>query len=808
MNTTWQFGDFEIQPDFNTITRDGATSQLSPRVMDVLVHLIKNSDRIVPSDELLETFWAGRVVEESTIHRHISKVRIALGDSAKEAKYIKTVSKRGYQAVASIRAVAAIAPAKPEIVEVRGDQPNREIAQTAAYSGIAPDDSCVFISSSHKDNNIVYKEVEWLESQGVKIWHDKEHSPGSNWLSVSGDSLLGSRTLLFFVSERALASDHCKREVSLALDEGITIIPIYLDETELTSDLTVGLSRVQALRLNEQDFRNRLLDTLASERKGITREPVTTPQKSKLPHFMVAGGATLALVVGAVISFSLLNINPLTNAGLTADGELLESIAVLPFTILSERESVGFLGDGLSDSILDELAQIEHLKVASRTTTFQLFEEGLSIEEMGERLRVDYILEGSVQELDGQLRIVTQLIRAKDSSHVLSKTYERPFKDSFTVQRQISRNISQMSHDKIAQDLRKRYPEYFEAFSGVKPEAVSLYYESTEHYALNVLGEGGDLNIAMQLMEKAVEVDPTFIRALSDLGWNYYRRINPDLSMAESSRLAHSAVRRIMALNPDSVDASSLLIQIVLELDLNYASAQASLEQAISTRPSAPWLRSLQGRIAIREGRFKEGMELIKSDATLHADFTEAEFFPLYATLLMYSGSYDEALRYSDLALDLIHQGPQRATVLLTKVDVLLRMNRRAEAQPLLDEAWHAAEGAIPEQFAHIFARTGQPERARKVLESATVTSTNRRDFALGYESLGEIDSVFRLIHDGILDHDRSIIDVMRINVWSDTVRQDPRYLDMLAMLESEETHTPRYLRDRDDRGVQDLQEG
>ena len=72
--------------------------QVSPRGMDVLVHLLKNSDRIVPANELLETFWTDRVVEESTIHRHISQIRTALGDSAKEAKYIKTVSKRGYQA--------------------------------------------------------------------------------------------------------------------------------------------------------------------------------------------------------------------------------------------------------------------------------------------------------------------------------------------------------------------------------------------------------------------------------------------------------------------------------------------------------------------------------------------------------------------------------------------------------------------------------------------------------------------------------------------------------------------------------------
>ena len=97
-NTTYLFGDCEIQPDFNTISRDGDMRQVSPRGMDVLVHLLKNSDRIVPANELLETFWTDRVVEESTIHRHISQIRTALGDSAKEAKYIKTVSKRGYQA--------------------------------------------------------------------------------------------------------------------------------------------------------------------------------------------------------------------------------------------------------------------------------------------------------------------------------------------------------------------------------------------------------------------------------------------------------------------------------------------------------------------------------------------------------------------------------------------------------------------------------------------------------------------------------------------------------------------------------------
>ena len=135
--TTHQFGDLEIQPYFNTITFDGVTSQLSPRVMDVLVHLVENSDRIVSANELLETFWTDRVVEESTIRRHISQVRTALGDSAKEAKYIKTVSKRGYQAVAPIKVFSAPVLVKDEVQQPQAA--GNEVSQLPAQPEITPE---------------------------------------------------------------------------------------------------------------------------------------------------------------------------------------------------------------------------------------------------------------------------------------------------------------------------------------------------------------------------------------------------------------------------------------------------------------------------------------------------------------------------------------------------------------------------------------------------------------------------------------------------------------------------------------------
>ena len=100
-----QFGEFVIDGTRNTVTSSAGSQQVPARVMDVLLYLMKHRDRVVSTDELLSTFWEGRIVEESTIHRIISQIRSALGDSARNPRYIRTVSKRGYQAVAEVGSV-------------------------------------------------------------------------------------------------------------------------------------------------------------------------------------------------------------------------------------------------------------------------------------------------------------------------------------------------------------------------------------------------------------------------------------------------------------------------------------------------------------------------------------------------------------------------------------------------------------------------------------------------------------------------------------------------------------------------------
>ena len=129
-----------------------------------------------------------------------------------------------------------------------------------AYSGDQP---YVFVCYAHEDSALVYPEMVWLREQGTNLWYDEGISAGKNWRGAIGDALLEASHILFYITERSLKSDHCNREMNLALDEGKDVIPIYLEDVELTSDLKVGLNRVQALhRSQDASYQQHLLNAL------------------------------------------------------------------------------------------------------------------------------------------------------------------------------------------------------------------------------------------------------------------------------------------------------------------------------------------------------------------------------------------------------------------------------------------------------------------------------------------------------------------------------------------------------------------
>ncbi len=112
-----------------------------------------------------------------------------------------------------------------------------------AYQG---DEPFVFVCYSHEDTDVVYPEIGWLQEQSINVWYDEGISAGRVWRAEIAQAIDACSSLLYYVSKSSLDSVHCNREINLALDQDKTILPVYLADVELTDDLRVGLSRVQA----------------------------------------------------------------------------------------------------------------------------------------------------------------------------------------------------------------------------------------------------------------------------------------------------------------------------------------------------------------------------------------------------------------------------------------------------------------------------------------------------------------------------------------------------------------------------------
>jgi len=403
-------------------------------------------------------------------------------------------------------------------------------------------------------------------------------------------------------------------------------------------------------------------------------------------------------------------------------------------------------------------------------------------------------MEGSIQEFAGELRITAQLIRASDDFHVFSKTYRRALGDGFDMQSEVAAQIAQLAKDAIWMDLRRLYTQRYRGLAGVNRQAVNLYLRSIEQYNLWLLGEGGDLLLAEELVERAAEVDPNFILAHAEIAWNNHQRIVPGRSVAEASQRAHEAIDKIMVLRPDSFDANFMLVQTYIQLDLNYAAAEVLYNRIIAKWPKAIWWRGFMANVAIREGRLEDGMQLLETEAVIGAGVNDTELWPFYITSLQFSGRHQKSLDTAEKLLNLVHSGTQRAKLLRLKAESLRALGRTLEAETVLEEAWRLGQHDVPAEFAETFAKFGDLERAKTALVTAKITSLNRGDFIRGYHALGDLDTLFMLMKTGIEDHDRSVIDTMRLPYWSDAILNDPRFAENLELLESKETHSSKFV--------------
>ncbi len=347
--------------------------------------------------------------------------------------------------------------------------------------------------------------------------------------------------------------------------------------------------------------------------RDVSREHSITPQtRRRLDRVIIV---LLTLIIAILISQNFApsdsdNSDPaladIEDTALTSeplrvdDGK--QSIAVLPFDDFSQDGSEDYFARGISEELLNFLARVDGLRVASRTSAFAYKDEGKSISDIAAALKVAHILEGSVRKSGDTLRITAQLIDTSNDEHLWSQSYDRPLtaENLFQIQDEIA--------DAIVSSLKGQLTMKPPVASGraVSLEAYELYLQAREDHNKRL---PGPLAAAEAGFRKVTELDPEFAPAYSGLADTYLlMQEYAGMDREQAQRLATPNVERALALDPNSAEAltsASLLARAAGRPD----EALDLATRAIASNPNYSVAYHRQGLAYESKGEFAKALE-------------------------------------------------------------------------------------------------------------------------------------------------------------------------------------------------------
>lgn len=253
------------------------------------------------------------------------------------------------------------------------------------------------------------------------------------------------------------------------------------------------------------------------------------------------------------------------------------SIAVLPFANLSPDPENAYLADGMAEEILNVLARVEGLRVASRTSSFSLREQQVGVREIGRQLGVAHVLDGSVRRQGDQLRITAQLVEAASDQQLWSGSFDRRLTDIFSLQEEIAQAIA----DALVDTLGVRTVQVRRATEDL--QAYELYLRGRQLFAQR----GANLPPARELLEQAVARDARFAEAWASLAgvWlvmpSYFAEVTSDAAAEQAS----AASSRALALLPGQPDALAVSARLAAGRGERLAAANL-MERALERDPN------------------------------------------------------------------------------------------------------------------------------------------------------------------------------------------------------------------------------
>jgi len=458
-------------------------------------------------------------------------------------------------------------------------------------------------------------------------------------------------------------------------------------------------------------------------------------------------------------------------------GETIDSLAVLPFVNAGGDPNAEYLSDGIAESLINNLSQLPHLKVMSRDSAFRFKDKDTDPKIIGRALGVRAVFKGRVMQRGDDLEISTELVDARDDSHIWGDQYERKVSDIFALQSDIAKQITTALRTSLTGEDEKRMTKS----STANPEAYRLYLQG--RYWLNKRTEEG-LKKGITYFQQAIERDPAYALAYAGLAESHAGlAIYSFVPAKEVLPKAKEAALKAVEIDDTLAEAHASLANAKAVHDWDWSGSESESRRAIELDPNDANSHSLYAMDLLYMGRSEE--TIAETRRALELDPLSVPVNRSLALDLYIARQYDQAIDQARKTLEL---DPIFVLAHLDIGNTYVQKSMYKDGIAELERAVAISPGnSIPlSQLGHAYAVAGKKPEAQKVLDQLYVLSKQRyvspRQMAYIYVGLGEKDRAFGELERAY--EDRSIVfSFIKVNPGYDPLRSDPRFADLLRRM-------------------------
>jgi serine/threonine-protein kinase len=478
-------------------------------------------------------------------------------------------------------------------------------------------------------------------------------------------------------------------------------------------------------------------------------------------------------IVAAAVAFVLLHRQGRQQPAGGAAGEI-ESVAVLPFVNKKGDPETEYLSDGLTESIINNLAQLPRLRVIARASVFHFKGRDQDAQAIGQQLKVQAVLTGSVSQHDNDLVVHAELVDVSDNRHLWADRYQRPLAEALLVQEEISRQIVDRLSARLTGDEQQRATKRY-------TENGSAYQQYLQgRYFWNKRTEAG-LRKAIVYFQQALREDPHYALAHAGLADTYVVMADSVmLPPGEAWLKVEQEARAALEIDPTIAEAHTALANMTYIYRWNWPAAEEEFRRAIELKPSYATAHQWYFAFLTFSGRPEEA--LIQIDKAQELDPLSLIISANVGLRHYFARRYEQALAQFRKTLEM-DPGFAPAKLQMAKTYACLGQYQRAieESSKLV--------AAGPEKLTYkallgqVYAAAGDRARAESILKELGALSKPRFVsaylIAAIYAGLGQKGAALDSLEKARREHD-AILPYLTVDPYFDSLRQEPRFVELL----------------------------